>query len=106
MRGWLNDGRVGASSLVWRAGWAEWRAAAAVFPQLTALLASPGITVGPPQLAAGIAQAGRTVDGSSPPLPLGTSLPAGQIVQSVNLAPDSLGPLAPPLPHGVRRRSN
>jgi hypothetical protein len=41
MRGWINEGRVGASSLVWRAGWPEWRAASAVFPALGKLLASP-----------------------------------------------------------------
>ena len=36
MRSWLDDGRVGGTSLVWRAGWPEWRAAASVFPQLGA----------------------------------------------------------------------
>ena len=104
MRAWVQDGRVGASSLVWRAGWAEWRAAAAVFPQLAELLASPGISVRPPQLAAAMAATGGAADGQAPNLPLGTSLPPGQIVQSVSVAPDSFGPLAPPLPHAVRRR--
>jgi hypothetical protein len=41
MRGWLQDGRVGASSLVWRAGWSEWRSAAEIFPQLGSKLAAP-----------------------------------------------------------------
>jgi hypothetical protein len=41
MRSWLNEGRVGASSLVWRAGWAEWRAASAAFPRLGPALAPP-----------------------------------------------------------------
>jgi hypothetical protein len=104
MRAWLREGRVGASSLVWRAGWPEWRAASAVFPQLAGLLASPGITVGPPQLAGGIAAAARATDGNAPALPVGTSLPPGQIVQSVGAGPDNPGSLAPPLPSAVRRR--
>lgn len=44
MRAWISEGRVGASSLVWRAGWPEWRAASAVFPALGKLLASPVAT--------------------------------------------------------------
>ncbi|HTM54704.1 MAG TPA: DUF4339 domain-containing protein [Pirellulales bacterium] len=40
MRAWLGEGRVGASSLVWRAGWPEWRAAASVFPELQAAVTS------------------------------------------------------------------
>ncbi len=42
MRGWIKDGRVGASSLVWRDGWSEWRSAAATFPQLGSQLVAPG----------------------------------------------------------------
>ena len=42
MRAWLNEGRVGSNSLVWRAGWPEWRAAAAVFPQLGGQSAASG----------------------------------------------------------------
>ncbi len=33
-RGWIVEGRVTAPSLVWREGWAEWRKAGEVFPQL------------------------------------------------------------------------
>gem|GEM_PF-1942329 len=34
MRSWVDGGRVTANSLVWRAGWPEWRSAAATFPKL------------------------------------------------------------------------
>jgi len=34
MRTWLNEGRVGADSLVWREGWHDWQEAHQVFPQL------------------------------------------------------------------------
>lgn len=34
MRGWLNEGRVSAETLVWREGWADWQEAGSVFPQL------------------------------------------------------------------------
>ena len=33
MRSWLNEGRVTGDTLVWRAGWPEWRMAAAAFPK-------------------------------------------------------------------------
>jgi hypothetical protein len=49
MRAWLAEGRVGATSLVWRAGWPEWRSAADVFPQLT-----QGLVAGQPALPIGI----------------------------------------------------
>ncbi len=42
IRTWIKDGRVGASSLVWRDGWPEWRSAAVVFPELAdQLVAAP-----------------------------------------------------------------
>ena len=34
MRGWLSEGRVSPETLVWREGWADWREATSVFPQL------------------------------------------------------------------------
>lgn len=34
MRGWIQEGRVSADSLVWREGWREWQEAGRVFPQL------------------------------------------------------------------------
>ena len=33
-RNWIEEGRVGSDSLVWREGWPDWRDAAAVFPEL------------------------------------------------------------------------
>ena len=36
MRSWLNEGRVGSDSLVWREGWEDWREADGVFPSLRA----------------------------------------------------------------------
>jgi hypothetical protein len=36
MRGWLAEGRITPTSLVWREGWREWREAAAVFPETVA----------------------------------------------------------------------
>ena len=36
MRSWLQQGRVGADSLVWREGWPDWRQAGKVFSQLGA----------------------------------------------------------------------
>jgi len=83
MRAWIAEGRVGASSLVWRAGWQEWRAASAIFPQLGSLLASPGVAVGPPKsVAAGTA--GQLTDPQSGHSPLvAGGLPMGQVVQSV-----------------------
>ena len=44
MRAWINEGRVGGSSLVWRTGWPDWRSAAATFPQLSASMPAPTVT--------------------------------------------------------------
>lgn len=84
MRAWITEGRVGASSLVWRAGWEEWRAASAIFPQLGALLASPGVNVAPPRpLSSGTSNPGpQNINGLPPSTP--AVLPVGQIVQSVS----------------------
>jgi len=84
MRNWLDEGRVGANALVWRAGWTEWRSAAAAFPQLG------------PQLPAPAMQPGGTAPGAlangMPPLPV------GHAVQSVAPSPATLRPpeLNPP----------
>jgi hypothetical protein len=107
MRAWIAEGRVGASSLVWRAGWQEWRAASAIFPQLGSLLASPGVSVGPPKSVA-FGAAGQPPDQQGGPLPLvAGGLPVGQVVQSV-AATVGAGPLEPaPLPPvapGLRKK--
>ena len=41
MRRWIAEGRVGADTLVWREGWAEWRMAGPLFPSLPAAAPSP-----------------------------------------------------------------
>jgi hypothetical protein len=91
MRGWLDEGRVGANSLVWRAGWGEWRSAAAAFPQLGPQLPAPASQLGgtaPDALANGM-----------PPLPV------GQVVQSVASSPPEVNPPGmPPLAQAVRKR--
>ncbi|MGD9724228.1 MAG: DUF4339 domain-containing protein [Pirellulales bacterium] len=99
MRAWLKDGRVGASSLVWRAGWGEWRSAAAVFPQLAGMLTAPGSPAAPPQFA--LPSVGAPVASNSPPPPLAGSLPAGHVVQSIpaevrqaGFSPSATPPLA------------
>jgi hypothetical protein len=33
-RGWMEEGRVSADSLVWREGWSDWQTASDVFPEL------------------------------------------------------------------------
>lgn len=35
MRRWMEEGRVGADSMVWCEGWADWRTAGPIFPSLT-----------------------------------------------------------------------
>ena len=34
MRTWLSEGRVSSDSFVWRDGWADWRIAGQLFPEL------------------------------------------------------------------------
>ena len=60
MRGWLQEGRISADSLVWREGWRNWQEAIGVFPQLrgddlallNAVIANPMPAVGSPIAAA------------------------------------------------------
>ncbi len=107
MRAWLGEGRVGASSLVWRAGWTDWRTAAAVFPQLGGPMAPPGVA----PIGAAVPQ--PLANGPMPPG--GSSLPRGQVVQSVAAGPREAGTVAgpdagglsasvPPLAQVIRRR--
>jgi hypothetical protein len=110
MRAWIGEGRVGASSLVWRAGWPEWRAAAAIFPQLGTLLASPGVSTGPPQRL-GMSATASTINGANGvPSSLARGLPTGQVVQSVAGEIPSSGSSAasatiPPLAPGLRKKN-
>jgi hypothetical protein len=95
MRSWLEQGRVGANSLVWRDGWNEWRSAADVFPELGARLTAPSAAVGPPSVPAA---------NGMPALPAG--LPLGHVVEGVPTLPPSLNPppTMPPLAQAVRKR--
>jgi hypothetical protein len=34
MRRWIAEGRVAGDSLVWREGWADWKSASTIFPDL------------------------------------------------------------------------
>ncbi|HEX3725574.1 MAG TPA: DUF4339 domain-containing protein [Pirellulales bacterium] len=105
MRAWLHEGRVGASSLVWRTPWTEWRSAAAVFPQLAGLLASPRIAVAPPQIALPV-DAGRAPAGDNG---MSASLPIGHVVQPIAVgqavsAPPGAGDVPDVLTKSMQRR--
>lgn len=85
MRNWLDEGRVGATAMVWRAGWSEWRSAADVFPHLGGSL--------PPE--------SRPAANGMPPLPM------GQVVQTVAAAPaapSAADSSPPPLAQAVLKR--
>ncbi len=85
MRAWVTEGRVSASSLVWRDGWPEWRAGAAVFPELAGLSAA---TPTPPPIGPAVSQtsSGATTVADGPP-PIGGVMPMGRVVQ--NTPPES-----------------
>lgn len=85
MRAWISEGRVGASSLVWRAGWPEWRAASAVFPALGKLLVSPA--------------ASATVQAvPQPAIPTAAPVPGPASKQGI------VSEVLPPVAHGHRKR--
>ncbi len=73
MRSWINEGRVGASSLVWRAGWPEWRSAVVTFPQLGPIM-TPGVAIPGAAIIVGAGNGAATT---------GASLPLGQAIQSL-----------------------
>ncbi len=98
MRGWLKDGRVGASSLVWRAGWSEWRSAAEIFPQLGSLLAAPGPDAAPGPMAGGV-----PLPTTQPTL----QLPKGQIADLLPPGPpeaSTKGSVSPLTKMAIKRR--
>ncbi len=105
MRSWLNDGRVSASSLVWRAGWSDWQTAAAVFPQLINAADSVGLPGGPSSTRT-MVQPSVTAGGGGP-TGISGSLPQGYVVQTiptVEAAPAPRDAGMSPLSHTVRRR--
>jgi hypothetical protein len=91
MRAWLAEGRVGGNALVWRTGWADWRGAGEIFPELAGARAVHG---------------GPAVVGSA--IAAGGSLPVGHVVQSGFSAPAAVDPAGsgavPALTQSVRRR--
>ena len=95
MRGWLAEGRVGGNALVWRTGWADWRGASEIFPELVGAKPMQGGMVG------GVAAAGSATA-------TGGSLPVGHVVQSGFSAPAAVNPAGsgavPALTQSVRRR--
>jgi hypothetical protein len=52
LNNWLGEGRVTATSLVWREGWPQWQKAVAVFPSLNPAAALLELAGGAPSLAA------------------------------------------------------
>ena len=98
MRHWLDEGRVSTSSLVWRAGWTEWRSAASTFPQLAQMAAAgPAGATAPGQPPTGATPAGN----GRPPLPSGRAVESvapgpGQVIESP--------PTMPPLAQVARKR--
>jgi len=61
MRRWIEEGRVGADSMVWCEGWTEWQIAGPIFPSLapsleqpTDLVGTPAQTVAEPKTLAGL----------------------------------------------------
>jgi hypothetical protein len=42
LRQWIGEGRVAATSLLWREGWPQWREAKEVLPELSTRLPDPG----------------------------------------------------------------
>jgi hypothetical protein len=95
MRSWLTEGRVGGNALVWRTGWADWRGASEIFPELAGAQTLHGGGLGPAAMAGGAAAAGG-------------SLPLGHVVQSGFSAPAAVNPAGsgavPALTQSVRRR--
>lgn len=55
MRTWLDEGRIGPDSLVWREGWADWREAASVF---SAIFSASNLPAAPPVATSTVAMSG------------------------------------------------
>jgi hypothetical protein len=89
MRSWLDDGRVSATSLVWRAGWADWQSAASVFPQLASAPEPPGIA---PTTSTGGMPVLPAIDVTASATPSAGSLPQGYVVQTIPMTVDTAMP--------------
>lgn len=100
MRAWLDEGRVGAGSMVWRDGWAEWRSASEIFPQLGEVSAS---TAPPLAKRSSASPASTNGDQAFPPLPQG-QLPGAGISPGADLS--DLLTATPMQPRSRRKRQN
>ncbi len=96
MRNWLDEGRVGANSLVWRAGWTEWRSAAATFPQLGTQMPVP--------LTQPEGTTASAVGNGMPPLPVGQAVQSVAPTPATPIPPDVNPPSMPPLAQAARNR--
>jgi hypothetical protein len=104
MRAWINEGRVGGSSLVWRAGWPDWRSAAATFPQLSASMPAPTVTA-PVQAVVPVGSPVTAVNGHDA-LPLGQLSDVGGFHAPSALPAGSGGNVPPLVLPGKRRNKN
>jgi hypothetical protein len=95
MRSWLDDGRVSSTSLVWRAGWADWQSAASVFPQLAPAPGPPSV---PPSGVAPATAIGMpalpSIDVTARATPAAGGLPQGYVVQTIPMTVEATPPPA------------
>lgn len=75
LRDWIREGRVAGDSYVWREGWADWRSASSVFPQLAGLLTAGAPTAMVAPVGASMPMAGSLAAGGG--LAMGNVAAAG-----------------------------
>ena len=65
LRQWISEGRVAATSLLWREGWPQWREAKEVLPELSTRLPDPGSDDRPSPSSSDVAPRDRTLPGDN-----------------------------------------